>query len=98
MKSVAEETAEILTSLGVARGCFSDGDIAVRTPITGEVIGNIRNISAADVNARVGAAHQAALDWRKVPAPNRGELILHFAEVLRANKEHLGRLVMMEAG
>ena len=70
----------------------------MRTPITGEVIGNVRTMSADEADARIEAAHKAAVNWRKVPAPKRGELVLHFGEVLRANKEELGRLVTIETG
>lgn len=98
MKGIAKEAAEILTGFGLAADWFSGGDLAVRTPITSEIIGNVRTMSADEVEDRIDAAHRVAINWRKVPAPKRGELILHFAEVLRANKEQLGRLVTIEAG
>src|SRR5262245_24196834 len=36
--------------------------------------------------------------WRLVPAPRRGELVRLLGEELRAAKDELGRLVMIEAG
>lgn len=99
MKSVAEEeAAEILSGFGVPVDWFTGGDLAVRTPITGEIIAHARSMSADEVQARIEMAHKVSRVWRSVPAPKRGELILHFAEVLRANKEQLGRLVTLEAG
>ncbi|MET1110089.1 MAG: aldehyde dehydrogenase family protein, partial [Allosphingosinicella sp.] len=52
----------------------------------------------AEVASAVGRAHAAFLAWRQVPAPRRGELVRLFGEVLREEKEALGRLVSLEAG
>jgi aldehyde dehydrogenase (NAD+) len=46
----------------------------------------------------VGAAHQAFVDWRKIPAPKRGEYIRQFGNALREKKETLGALVSLEMG
>jgi aldehyde dehydrogenase (NAD+) len=46
----------------------------------------------------VERAHVAYLAWRTVPPPRRGELVRLFGEVLREEKETLGRLVSLEAG
>ncbi len=96
MKTVADETADILRALGVLTDVSSGGDFVVRTPITGEVIGRLRTTDAA--GDRIESAHAAFLKWRKVPAPKRGEFVLHLADVLRSNKQKLGRLVTIEAG
>ena len=95
---IGQETTEILTSLGVGADWFTGGDLAVRTPITGEIIGQVTTMGADEVNRRIEVAHQTAVAWRNVPAPKRGEMILRFAEVLQANKEQLGRLVTIESG
>ena len=44
------------------------------------------------------SADAAFVEWRRVPAPRRGELIRLFAEELRAHKEPLGGLVTLECG
>ncbi len=98
MKPVAAETAELLAGLGVDRNAFAEGDLKVRTPITGEAIGRVHTISPAEAENSIKAAHSAFLEWRKVPAPRRGELIRLLAEELRAQKNALGRLVTIEAG
>ncbi|WP_324749674.1 aldehyde dehydrogenase family protein [Sphingomonas sp. LY54] len=74
------------------------GDLESRSPIDGAVIGSVVTQDAAAVAAAVRRAHGAFLHWRSVPAPRRGELVRLFGEVLRAEKEALGRLVSLEAG
>jgi aldehyde dehydrogenase (NAD+) len=74
------------------------GHTEVRSPISGEVIGHLAGASAEAANEAVNRAHEAFLEWRKVPAPQRGELMRLFAEELRASKVSLGRLVTIEAG
>lgn len=98
MKTIANEAAEILIGFGIAKDVFTSGDFDIRTPITGETIGHLPATGAEEASRRIARAHDAFLEWRKVPAPKRGELILHFADVLRVNKEQLGRLVTIEAG
>jgi aldehyde dehydrogenase (NAD+) len=74
------------------------GDLISRSPIDGAAIGSVATQDAPAVAAAVERAHDAFLQWRSVPAPRRGELVRLFGEVLRAEKEALGRLVSLEAG
>jgi aldehyde dehydrogenase (NAD+) len=98
MPSVSNETSALLETLGVPREALSAGDTEVRSPITGEAIGHVAAVSAEAVNEAVNRAHEAFLEWRKVPAPQRGELVRLFADELRVAKVPLGRLVTIEAG
>jgi aldehyde dehydrogenase (NAD+) len=61
-------------------------------------MGSAPTASAADVAVAVGRAQEAFHAWRSVPPPRRGELVRLFGEVLRSEKEALGRLVSLEAG
>ena len=74
------------------------GDLESRSPIDGLVIGSVASTPAIEVAAAVGRAHDAFLAWRSVPPPRRGELVRLFGEVLRAEKDALGRLVSLESG
>jgi aldehyde dehydrogenase (NAD+) len=74
------------------------GDLECRSPIDGGVIGGVGSATADDVATAVGKAQEAFLAWRLVPPPRRGELVRRFGEVLREEKEALGRLVSLEAG
>ena len=77
---------------------LGDGDLDARSPIDGQVIGRVRASTAGEVREAIGAAHEAFLQWRLVPPPRRGELVRLFGEVLREEKDALGRLVSLEAG
>lgn len=92
------EVAAIMGRLGVPAASLSGGTLSVRSPINGEKIAAVAEISAADTKAAIDAAQQAFLEWRLVPAPKRGELIRLLGEELRAAKTDLGRLVSIEVG
>ncbi len=96
--STASEAAAVLNRLGVAQALWAGADRYVYSPVTGEVIAQVRDASAADVAAAVEAARAAFLAWRDVPAPRRGELVRLLGEELRAAKADLGALVTLEAG
>jgi aldehyde dehydrogenase (NAD+) len=98
LASAADETHAILHRLGVSREAWTGGTLVSRSPITGEVIGQVKTASADDAKAAIDRAHAAFLAWRKVPGPVRGELVRLFGEELRAAKADLGRLVSLEAG
>ena len=53
---------------------------------------------AADVDRAVAAAKAAFEDWRLVPAPERGEILFRFAELLREHKDELTDLMTREMG
>ncbi|UDL93855.1 aldehyde dehydrogenase family protein [Lichenihabitans sp. PAMC28606] len=96
--SVITETHELLSALGVPRELYTGGALAVRSPITGEIIASVVETSTGAVAGLIGQAHEAFLHWRKVPGPRRGELVRLLGDELRANKEALGRLVTLEVG
>jgi aldehyde dehydrogenase (NAD+) len=96
--SVALEARRLLAELGVAESLYSGGALAARSPITGEVIGQLTAATRADADAALALAVQAFSEWRTVPAPRRGELVRLLGEELRQSKLALGRLVTIEAG
>jgi len=89
------EVKSVLERLGVDP---PDGDLEARSPIDGRIVARVRTASPADVAEAVRTAHEAFLAWRLVPPPRRGELVRLFGDVLRAEKDALGRLVSLEAG
>ena len=95
---VKTETAALLDKLGVARADWQGGDMASFSPVSGEEIGKLKTVSAAETDKAIDAAHEAFKAWRLVPAPKRGELVRLLGEELRASKADLGRLVSIEAG
>jgi aldehyde dehydrogenase (NAD+) len=93
--SSSDEARSLLERLRVPA---QQGDLRSHSPIDGREIGSVASASAADVAGAVERAHAAFLAWRTVPPPRRGELVRLFGEVLREEKEALGRLVSLECG
>ncbi len=96
--TIARETAELLQRLGVAKSAIEGGDMPARSPVTGETVGSVHTIGAADAKSAIDRADAAYREWRKVPAPKRGEFVRLLGEELRAHKNDLGRLVTIEVG
>jgi alpha-ketoglutaric semialdehyde dehydrogenase len=67
-------------------------------PATGEVLGSFPRSTADDVDRAVARAKAAFDEWRLVPAPERGNILFRFAEVLRAHKSELTDLMTREMG
>ena len=95
---IAAEVKSILSELGVAESAYTGGTLVVKSPVNGQEIGRLPEDSPAGTTAKIEQAHQAFLEWRKVPAPKRGELVRLLGEELRAGKAALGRLVSLEVG
>ena len=97
--SIVEEVKRLLSELGVARDTYTDGDLEVRTPITGEVIARVHTTDAARAQDAISAAHKGlsrlARGSRRRAAR---ELVRLLGEELRTQREALGRLVTIEAG
>jgi acyl-CoA reductase-like NAD-dependent aldehyde dehydrogenase len=67
-------------------------------PSTGEVIDTFPRSTAADVDRAVATARAAWEDWRLVPAPERGNMLFRFAELLKRDKADLADLMTREMG
>jgi L-aminoadipate-semialdehyde dehydrogenase len=67
-------------------------------PATGKRLAQVRGATAEDYEQVLGAAVAAAAEWRRVPAPKRGEAVRLMGEELRAYKDALGSLVSLENG
>ena len=89
---------DILAALEVDLSAWSGNALKARSPRDGAMLAMLAVDTAADVERKVEAAHADFLKWRGVPAPLRGELVRVFGNVLRDEKELLGRLVTLEAG
>lgn len=87
---------DVLDSLGVKTG--SSGSIEVFSPIDGSSLGYVSAHDAKDVEAVAKKAQAAFEEWRKVPAPVRGEFVRLLGEELRTSKDDLGKLVTIECG
>ncbi len=68
------------------------------SPADGKEIASVKQATLDDYNATVERAQKAFAIWRKVPAPQRGEIVRQIGLELRKYKEPLGRLVSYEMG
>ena len=96
--ALEHEVRELLTRLGVPESVYSEGELVVHSPITGQVIARVAKTTEAAAREAIDAAHHAFITWRGVPAPRRGELVRVLGEELRTEIDTLGRLVTIETG
>jgi aldehyde dehydrogenase (NAD+) len=89
------ETKALMHTLGCA---IPSGDLLVRGPIDGGLIGSVQTAASADIDNVCFNATNAFKHWRIVPAPRRGELVRLFGNALREHKDALARLVTIECG
>jgi aldehyde dehydrogenase (NAD+) len=85
-------------ALGVTKSAVDGGTLQARSPISGEVLAEVKKTRLYDVD-RILATSRTAFDaWRQVPAPMRGEFVRQLGDALRLEKARLGRLVTIETG
>lgn len=85
------------TSTGI--NCFSNGEILEsHSPVDGKLIASVKTTSDSDYEKVIQTASEAFKIFRKMPAPQRGEIVRQFGDKLRKNKEALGKLVSYEMG
>ncbi len=68
------------------------------SPTDGELIASVTTATTEDYDKVISTAKEAALQFRQIPAPKRGELVRQFGLKLREYKEDLGKLVSYEMG
>ena len=99
---------KILKNLGIEslqNACSAGGNwtgsgelINSYSPVDGSLLGKVITASVQDYEAVIESAENAFLSFRKIPAPQRGELVRQFGNKLREKKEELGQLVSWEMG
>ncbi len=99
---ILEQLGIPTTGSGVSTGtkwATGEGEtITSYSPVDGAVVGTLRCASRAEYDQVVATAREAFLEWRKWPAPKRGEVVRQFADELRRHKHALGTLVSYEMG
>ena len=74
------------------------GKIESENPTNGEIIASVYQCSVNDYTDIVNSSLEAYMEWRTVPAPERGQLIREMGNALRDYKDPLGSLVSLEMG
>ena len=70
----------------------------VLNPATGEKVGEVPDLSAAEASAAVEAADRAFASWKKTTAKQRCALLRRWYELLMENQEALAQLLTAEQG
>ncbi len=68
------------------------------SPVDGKLIGRVQSTDEKSFEKTVAQAQKAFVEWRKVPAPKRGEIVRQIGTALRQQKENLAKLVSYEMG
>tara|TARA_S200000501_G_scaffold56154_1_gene46344 strand:+ start:26543 stop:28075 length:1533 start_codon:yes stop_codon:yes gene_type:complete len=74
------------------------GEFKSINPSNGDQIASVYKCSDQDYEKVVKYSSEAFKEWRKVPAPERGQLIFEMGNKLREHKDALGSLVSLEMG
>jgi len=80
------------------RDADDGGTLDVDNPGTGEILGTVPAMGAAETEAAIAAAHRAFAEWRARSAAERGKILYKWQELMLANQEDLARLMTLEQG
>src|SRR5690554_105541 len=89
------------TNNGCSTGSKSFGSgeaISSFSPVDGTLIAKVTTATQADYEKVIKTATEAFKIWRTKPAPQRGEIVRQYGELLRKHKHELGTLVSYEMG
>jgi len=77
---------------------LAGGSIQVLNPANHELVAEVPRATAADVDRAVRVAAAAFEHWKRVPARERGKLLLKVAEAMDAEVEAIARSIAAETG
>jgi len=89
------------------QACYIDGGwvkaragaaINVDNPATGEIVGVVPRLSAADARGAIGAAARAFPEWRSRTGKERAAVMRRWFDLMMAHQEDLARLMTIEQG
>ena len=72
--------------------------VAVNNPATGEILGTIPNMGAAETRRAIEAANAAWPAWRAKTAKERSVILRRWFDLMMTNQEDLARLLTAEQG
>jgi succinate-semialdehyde dehydrogenase/glutarate-semialdehyde dehydrogenase len=106
--AVAGDGAPRLTDMGLFRqqayvdGAWIDAEsgetIEVTNPATGEVLGTVPKLGAAETRRAIEAANRAWPEWRAKTGKERANILRKWYDLVMANQEDLAILMTMEQG
>src|SRR5216110_343537 len=83
-------------------GKWADADsgksIPVNNPATGEILGTVPNMGAAEARRAIEAANAAFPAWRAKTAKERANILRKWFDLMMANQEDLAKILTAEQG
>ena len=76
----------------------SGNRVDVENPSNEEVVGTVPDGTAEDARIALAAAEKASAAWAALPAVERGNILISFAEKIKQNRERLARILSLEMG
>jgi len=104
---VQERALKLNDPLLLRNQCFIDGQwmnadsgesIEVNDPASGELVGQVPRMGAAETERAIQAAERALPAWRARTAADRAAILHRWYELLMQNQEDLARLMTLEQG
>jgi succinate-semialdehyde dehydrogenase/glutarate-semialdehyde dehydrogenase len=94
--------AQLFRQQAYIDGAWLDADsgqtLAVTNPATGEEIGTVPKMGAAETRRAIEAANRALPAWSALTAKERSNKLRRWFELLIENQDDLGRLMTLEQG
>jgi aldehyde dehydrogenase (NAD+) len=104
---MADKSKALLDRLGVwgdprvsehGAGDAPSGFVAVRNPATGGAIAKVKLADADELEETLAGSAESFRAWRRVPAPERGQVVRAIGDEIRREIEPLGELISLEMG
>jgi succinate-semialdehyde dehydrogenase/glutarate-semialdehyde dehydrogenase len=102
MNTLSLQDPELFRQQAYLGGGWTDADNSARfevnNPATGEVLGTVPQMGAAETRRAIDAAKAAWPTWRRKTAKERGAILRKWSDLMLANVEDLGRIMTLEQG
>ncbi|HET9379053.1 MAG TPA: NADP-dependent succinate-semialdehyde dehydrogenase [Chthoniobacterales bacterium] len=102
MTTFSLQDQELFRRQAYIGGKWCDADngatLKVNNPATGEVLGTVPLMGAAETRRAIEAARNAFADWSRKPAKERSLLLRRWHDLMLANIDDLGKLMTAEQG
>jgi aldehyde dehydrogenase (NAD+) len=96
--NTSEALRHFWPQLGLCPAQLEGGLLISRSPIDGCTMARVAATPLAQLDEKLSRSSAAFRRWRQVPAPQRGELVRRFGQLLRRHKAELGHIVSLEVG
>ncbi|TCK02616.1 betaine-aldehyde dehydrogenase [Marinobacterium mangrovicola] len=83
---------------GQHREASSGETFPTRNPATGELLADVQQASAADVDAAVASAQEGQAIWGAMSGAERGRILMRAVQILRERNDELADLEVLDTG